>query len=186
MNKIQYRAINDLQVRSESEDKVIEGYFVVYNQPTELWPGYYEQIDKNAIIESLDGDIRALFDHDTSKVLGRTKSQTLTLKNTDEGLYGIIKLNDRDTEAMNLYERVKRGDIDQCSFGFFIEDSKIDYREDGTIIETIKKLNIMEVSVVTFPAYEQTSVKARQKEFENTRAKQIELWKNKQKEKIKC
>lgn len=184
MKMKQYRAMSNLDVRSDTDEKVIEGYFVVYDTPTQLWSGYYEQIDRNAFNDCLDNDIRALFDHDSSKVLGRTKSKTLTIKSDEKGLYGAIKLNQNDTEAMNLYERVKRGDIDQCSFGFFIEDSDIETRNDGGYIETIKRANLLEVSVVTFPAYESTSVSARKQEFEEDKKRQLKAWKLRQKEKL--
>ena len=74
---------------------------------------------------------------------------------------GVNVLNENDVDAMNLYERVKRGDVTQCSFGFNILDEDVDYRADGTIKWTIKEIDLHEVSIVTFPAYEETEVTAR-------------------------
>lgn len=80
---------------------------------------------------------------------------------------GKIRINPKDSDAMNLYERVKRGDVDQCSFGFDILDQETEYREDGTVHWTIKSVKLYEVSVCTFPAYEDTSVSARKKDYED-------------------
>src|SRR5690606_33485190 len=100
----------------------IEGYWVVFNQETELWPGAFEEIAPTAFDGSLDRDVRALINHDSTLVLGRTKAGTLELRVDSHGLWGRVKINPKDTDAVNLYERVKRGDVDQCSFGFNILD----------------------------------------------------------------
>ena len=108
------------QTRSDESGPVIAGYFAVFNNPTELWPGCIEQIAPGAFASSLNGDVRALIDHDTRLVLGRTVAGTLTLREDGTGLYGEIKINEHDSDAMNLYARVQRGDVSQCSFGFDI------------------------------------------------------------------
>ena len=173
----------DMRVAQSDGKKVIEGYFIVFNSRTELWNGYFEEIRKESLEGQLDKDIRALFDHDSSKVLARAKNGTLKMEVDDIGLYGVIEINENDSEALNLYERVKRGDIDQCSFGFFIEDSEIQNLENGQVLEIITRMNLVEISVVTFPAYEATSVKARKKDFEEEqRQKEIEEQKQRQQE----
>lgn len=163
----QYRSLNiELNTRSDetSGEKKIAGYFVVFNSETELWPGAYEEISPEALT-NIPEDVRALFDHDTSKVLGRTKAGTLTLSIDEKGLYGEIIINENDSDAVNLYERVKRGDIDQCSFGFEILKEETEHRDDGSIKWIIKEIILYEVSVVTFPAYADTAVEARQQQF---------------------
>lgn len=70
---------------------------------------------------------------------------------------------------MNLYRRVQRGDVDQCSFGFYIEKEDREVLADGTVRYTILKVRLLEVSVVTFPAYEETSVSARTRQEETIR-----------------
>lgn len=147
----------------------IEGYFAVFNRQTELWPGAFEEIASEAFDRTLGNDIRALIDHETRLVLGRNKAGTLELKTDSHGLWGRIKVNPNDSDAMNLYERVKRGDVDQCSFGFNIVREETDWREDGTVKWTIREIDLHEVSVVTFPAYEDTGVAARQKQVEQHR-----------------
>lgn len=155
-----------LQTRQENDEMIIEGYFAVFNRETELWPGIYEEIAPTAFDNTLNNDIRALINHETRLVLGRTKAGTLELRVDNHGLFGRIKINPNDTDAVNLYERVRRGDVDQCSFGFNIIREEADFRDDGTVKYTIHEVDLHEVSVVTFPAYEQTGVIARQKQFE--------------------
>jgi HK97 family phage prohead protease len=178
----------DLKTRAEQNGEMyIEGYFAVYNQETELWPGAYEEIAPGAFDDTLSNDIRALVNHDPNYVLGRNKAGTLELKSDSRGLWGRIKINPNDTDAVNLYERVKRGDIDQCSFGFNILDEEIEWREDGTVKWRLKKIDLHEVSVVTFPAYEQTGVQARKAEVEQHRQRQLETRKIQLKERVrKC
>lgn len=170
----------------EAGELYISGYFSVFNSNYEMWKGASESIDPNAFNETLDRDIRCLINHDTTFVLGRTKSSTLNLRIDEKGLWGEVRINQKDQDAMNLYERVKRGDVDQCSFGFDILDEE--YSENpvtGEIHWTIKKVELYEVSVVTFPAYEDTSVEARKKEYEDIKQRKAEAWKIKMKKKLK-
>jgi HK97 family phage prohead protease len=176
----------DLKTRAEEDnEKYIEGYFAVFNRETELWPGAYEDIDSEAFDNTLGNDIRALINHDTGLVLGRNKANTLELKTDSHGLWGKIKINENDSDAVNLYERVKRGDVDQCSFGFNILNEEVDYRDDGSVKWTIKEIDLHEVSVVTFPAYEDTGVQAREKEVEQHKKRQLEVRKKELKERLK-
>lgn len=162
----------------ESGDLYISGYFSVFNSNYELWTGATESIANTAFDETLAGDIRCLIDHETRLVLGRTKSGTLTLKVDNRGLWGEVKINSKDQDAMNLYERVKRGDVDQCSFGFDILEEEFEDR--GTSVHwTIKKVELYEVSVVTFPAYTDTSVSARSKQFADIKKRSAENFKRK-------
>lgn len=179
----------ELKTRTEpdSQDMYIEGYFAVFGQETELWPGAYEEIAPGAFDETLGNDIRALINHDTTLVLGRNKAGTLELKTDSYGLWGRIKINPNDTDAVNLYERVKRGDVNQCSFGFNITSEETDWQDDGTVKWTITGIDLHEVSVCTFPAYEETGVQARKAEVEQHRQRLLEARKNQLKERIrKC
>ena len=185
--KKQVRSLGKLQTRDDSTDDEmkIAGYFVVFNTETEIWDGLFEEISNKAF-ENIDlSDIRALADHDTAKVLGRTKSKTLTLKVDEKGLFGEITINPDDTEAVNLYQRVKRGDIDQCSFGFSILNETMEQREDGTTKWTITEIELFEVSVVTFPAYSDTAVEARSNQIEQLQKRNLKTRKQQLKERIK-
>ncbi|WP_041638033.1 HK97 family phage prohead protease [Anoxybacillus flavithermus] len=177
---------NIAATRAEQDNEMyIEGYFAVFNRETELFRGAYEEIAPEAFNDTLSNDIRALINHDTSLVLGRNKAGTLELKVDSRGLWGRIKINPNDTDAVNLYERVKRGDVDQCSFGFNIIEEEVEFREDGTVKWTLKKVDLFEVSVVTFPAYEDTSVQARMKEYEQHKKRQLEQRKHELRERVK-
>lgn len=176
------------QFRAAETDgkKYIEGYFAVFGGSTyELWPGATESIDSKAFNGALDDDIRALINHETTLVLGRNKAGTLELKIDDKGLWGRIEINEKDQDAMNLYARVERGDVNQCSFGFDILEEDTKYNDDGSVHWTIKQVKLYEVSVVTFPAYEDTSVQARKKDFEQIKKRQIDKWKAERREKLK-
>ena len=118
-------------------------------------------------------------------VLGRTKAGTLELRTDSHGLWGKVTINENDTDAMNLYERVKRGDVDQCSFGFDIESEDTDYSDDGSVHWTIRKVRLYEVSVCTFPAYESTSVSARKRDYATIQARETQTWKEKQIRRLK-
>lgn len=167
---------SQFQVREAEGDLSIEGYFSVFNSIYELWPGATESIAPGAFSETLDNDIRALVNHNDTLVLGRNKAGTLELREDSHGLWGKIKVNPNDSDAMNLYERVKRGDVNQCSFGFMIEDEETEFREDGSIHWTIRKVKLFEVSVCTFPAYEATEVSARKADYEEIQKRKTEKW----------
>lgn len=167
---------SEFNTREAGGDLFIEGYFAVFNSIYELWPGAEETVAPGAFSDTLGEDVRALIDHETRLVLGRNKAGTLELKEDSHGLWGRIRINPNDTDAMNLYERVKRGDVDQCSFGFEIIEEDTEYRDDGSIRWTIRKIRLYEVSVCTFPAYEETSVSARKRDFEEVVRRENEKW----------
>jgi HK97 family phage prohead protease len=187
-NNRQTRSLQtELKTRAEpdSQDMFVEGYFAVFNRQTELWPGAFEEIAPGAFDSTLGNDIRALINHDTTLVLGRNKSGTLELKADSYGLWGRVEINPNDTDAVNVYERVKRGDVDQCSFGFNILKEETDWREDGSVKWTIQEVDLHEVSICTFPAYEETGVQARKAEVDQYRQRQLEQRKKNLKERVK-
>ena len=168
------------RTRDDGDDLVIEGYFAVFDSPYVLWDGATEIVKPGAFAGCLSGDIRALIDHDTRLVLGRTKAGTLTLREDARGLYGTIKINRDDADAMSLYARVQRGDVDQCSFGFDIEEETFVDLGGGQCRWEINKVNpLYEVSIVTYPAYEETAVKARHADLAEIQRRQAEAWKTK-------
>ena len=164
----------EFQTREAEDGLFIEGYFSVFNTDYEIWPGATESVAPGAFGSTLGKDIRALVDHETRLVLGRNKSGTLELREDSHGLWGRIKINPNDGDAMNLYERVKRGDVDQCSFGFQIIKEETEIRDDDSVHWTIQEVELFEVSVVTFPAYEETSVSARRHDYDGIRKRQDE------------
>lgn len=175
----------NFQTRAEDGNLYIEGYFAVFDSRYWLWEDGYETIERGAFEGQTTQDIRALVNHDSTLVLGRTTAGTLELREDERGLWGRLIVNQADQDAMNLYERVKRGDVNQCSFGFDILDQDVEYREDGPTVWHIRKVKLYEVSVVTFPAYEETSVEARKAELETERRKRRESWRAKMLAKLK-
>ena len=181
----QVRALQTgFEVREEAEQLHITGYFSVFGGTYEIGPGMTESVDRHAFDNTLGGDIRALTNHDTSMVLGRTKAHTLELRVDEHGLWGDITINPNDQDAMNLYERVKRGDVDQCSFGFNIVSEETEFRDDGSIHWTITEVELHEVSVCTFPAYEDTNVTAREAQRAELNGQRLEDWKTSARQRI--
>lgn len=164
--------------------KYIEGYFSTFGGLYELWPGATESIDPHAFDDALGDDIRALIDHETRLVLGRNKAGTLELRVDTHGLWGRIEINEADGDAMNLYARVQRGDVSQCSFGFDILSENIDFREDGSVHWTIEKVKLYEVSCVTFPAYEDTNIAARKDEYGQIQKRRVDAWRKTMKARV--
>lgn len=173
------------QTRASDNDLYIEGYFSVFNSEYPLWEGASEVIKPGAFDNSISGDVRALINHDTSLVLGRTKAGTLTLKQDARGLWGSVRINRDDVDAMNLYARVQRGDVDQCSFGFAIKRETFVDNGDGTYRWEIEEIDpLYEVSVCTFPAYTETSVSARKQDFADIQKRRAEAWREEMTKKL--
>lgn len=168
---------SEFKTREDGEEKRIEGYFAVFNSYYEIMPGMSESIAPGAFSDTLGGDIRALIDHETMYVLGRNKAGTLELREDSHGLWGSILLNPNDQDAMNLYARVQRGDVDQCSFGFdILEESEV--HENGNVHWTIEKVKLYEVSCCTFPAYAETSIQARKDDYKSIIERDRQMWRS--------
>lgn len=181
-DKRQLRTVTtQFETRDDGGGPHISGYFAVFNSNYEIAPDMSESIAPGAFSRALSGDIRALINHDTTLVLGRTKAGTLELREDARGLWGDVSINPNDVDAMNLYERVKRGDVDQCSFGFEIVSEETDFRPDGSVHWTITEVNLFEVSACTFPAYEATSISARTAQRDAIKARELDAWKERMK-----
>ncbi|WP_420914875.1 HK97 family phage prohead protease [Lactococcus garvieae] len=160
--------ITKFNTRSENEEQntSIEGYAAVFNSKTRIGDWFDEVIEPGAFSRSLseNGDIRALFNHDWNNVLGRTKSGTLTLKEDEKGLNFNVELPNTSV-ARDLSESMARGDINQCSFGFFVTGEEWDYSVEPAL-RTIKEVELYEISVVSIPAYDDTEASlVRDKDF---------------------
>lgn len=177
------KAIRDFRTKftitraeEDAAEKVIEGYFALYDQETELFQNSFEIISKGAFDKTINNDIRALWNHNTQYVLGRSKNGSLQLRADEKGLYATIKLPNTQY-AQDLYELVQRGDIDQASFGFNILDEDLEELSNGYRWR-IKNIDLHEISVVTFPQYENTSVQARSKQIEQLEERKLQEKKN--------
>lgn len=182
-----YFHIEDCKTRSAEDGNLfIEGYFSVFGSNYEVWDGVTESIAPGAFDDSIHDDVRALFNHNTDLILGRTTNGTLELRQDDHGLWGRIKVNPNDTDAVNAYERVARGDVTGCSFGFDIESETREVSDDGSVHYTINKVSpLYEVSPCVFPAYEATHIDARGKNEENIKKREREEWKVRMLSKLK-
>lgn len=171
-----YYKIHDLQTRDDSDEIYLEGMFVVYNDIYEVWDGATESVAPGAFRNSIHQDVRALYNHNDDIVLGRTSAGTLELEDRSNGLWGRIKINRSDTDAMNAYERIKRGDVTGCSFGFNIKTQETEYRDDGSVHWTITEVDpLYEISCTAFPAYQATHVEARSHDLENLKKRRLEM-----------
>ena len=186
MDKRQVRSRpTDFTTRDDDGKMSIEGYFAVFDSNYDIGPGMSESIASTAFDRTISGDIRALINHDSTLVLGRTKANTLQLRVDTHGLWGRIDINPNDGDAVNLYERVRRGDVDQCSFGFDLRSQDTEIREDGSVHWTITDLDLYEVSCCTFPAYDQTNISARTSERDDIMKRETEAWREKMKGALK-
>lgn len=194
MNKVKPPERDDRQLRSVStqfetreEDNGtmhISGYFAVFNSDYEIGPGMSESIAPGAFSKTLGGDIRALTNHDSTRVLGRNKAGTAEFREDSHGLWADILINPNDSDATNTWQRVHRRDVDQCSIGFNIISEETEFRDDGSVHWTIREVELFEVSVCTFPAYKETSIAAREAQRDQLTAERLEGWKEARKAKL--
>jgi uncharacterized protein len=166
MDKTELRELMENLELRESEDgtRTLSGYAVKWEKKSHVLGYYYkfrEQFQKGAFADSLNNDDqRFLWSHDTSKVLGRTKNNTLRLMEDGIGLRFEIDLPNTSL-GNDTYESIKRGDVDGVSFGFRAEDDDLVEPDDDIPIRTVKKAKLLEVSAVAFPAYPDSEVSAR-------------------------
>ena len=172
MNGLEQRSYN-FEIRAErNEDEVgvITGRPIVYNSRTDL--GYFDEIIESGALDGADlRDVRFLVNHDVSKIpLARSRNNnansTMQLMPDLEGMAIRVNLDvERNTEAMNLYSAIERGDITGVSFMFAIDGERWENLESEHPTRHIERIsNVVEVSAVTFPAYQDTSISVRNKE----------------------
>lgn len=170
-NQKEVRAfLSDLKIEkrdnSDEQSRTIAGYalkFDKWSEPIHSW--FKEKISRDALDGCDMDDVIMCFNHDSSKLLARTQSGTLELKADDVGLS--FKFEAPNTELGNeMIELVSRGDIRGCSFVFYIESDSWTYADDDNGLKlderTVEKISkIRDVSLVVFPAYEDTDVSIR-------------------------
>jgi HK97 family phage prohead protease len=149
-----------MEVREEGDKKYFIGTGILYNAIADL--GFFsEEVLPGAADDVLQDDVRGLLNHDSNLVLGRTASGTMSLEATGTGVNYRIAYNPEDPDHISAYQKVKRGDISQSSFAFSVKDDKWETRngKDHRIIVKIARL--YDMSIVTYPAYQNTTVAAR-------------------------
>ncbi len=147
------------ELRAAENGKTIKGYAAVFNDVADIGGSFREVIAPGAFKETIGGDIRALVDHDTGRVIGRSKSGTLRLSEDDHGLAVEIDLPDT-SDGRDLAHLLERGDISGMSFGFRVTHDEWDETKDIPT-RTIRAVELFEVSAVAFPAYEGTELALR-------------------------
>lgn len=139
----------------------IRGYGAVFNELSEDLGGFRERIDPGAFAKTLqEADVRSLWNHDANYVLGRNRSGTLTIREDDRGLYYDV-IPPETQWARDLMVSLERGDVDRSSFGFRTIRDTWTQDEQGSVVRTLKEVELFDLGPVTFPAYPQTSAEAR-------------------------
>ena len=186
MSNKEIRAMETIKA-VDDEKMIVEGYALRFNTLSNDLGGFVETISPEALKEADLSDVRCLIDHDSSKVLGRTTSETLELKVDDEGLYFRTQLPNT-TYAKDLYENIRLGNINQCSFGFILDEDgdEFEKREDGLFKRTLRKIkSLFDVSIVTYPAYNDTQVAPALRSIEQIKEQELADIKAKQQEEVR-
>lgn len=191
-NKFEQRSYN-FDIRSElNEDGVgiVTGRPIVYNSRTDL--GYFDEIIESGALDKADlRDVRFLVNHDTSRIpLARSRNNnansTMQMTVDNEGMAIRVNLDTKNnSEARNLYSAIDRGDITGMSFMFMVDEGGDSWEnlESDHPLRRIKRIsNVVEVSAVTFPAYEESSISVRNKEALENAKLALESAKRSQKE----
>jgi uncharacterized protein len=169
--------ITNLQTRDGTEQGpiIISGYAAVFNSKTSIGDFFEEVIAPGAFSRTIseNGDIRALFNHNWDHVLGRTRNGTLKVEEDTRGLKFEVELPNTSM-ARDLAESLRRGDINQCSFGFFATNDTWDYAVEPAV-RTLNEVELYEISVVSIPAYEDTEVALRSKEIDGQVEKRLKI-----------
>lgn len=153
----------DWELRETATGMTFEGYAAVFNSPSEPLSGspngrtFIEQIAPGAFLRSLKArnDIKLLWNHDTSDVLGSTRAGTLKLTEDSRGLKVMATLPNTSA-GRDAAELLRRGDVDAMSFGFTVPRNGDEWNSDGTE-RTLREVMLHEVSIVAFPAYSETA-----------------------------
>lgn len=168
--EIERRCIKGVEVRlEEAEGKPkITGYAAVFNTWADIGGWFRESIRPGAFAKTIrENDVRALMNHDANYVLGRNVAGTLRLREDAKGLYTEIDPVPT-TWANDLITSMKRGDVNQMSFGFQVNKEEANYDNDERVLVDV---TLFDVSVVTFPAYPTTTAQVRSA-FESKKIKE--------------
>lgn len=148
-----------VEVRAEGDKRTLVGYAAIWNSDTTIGDYFVERIAPGAFTKAIRGDILALVNHDSGRVVGRTKSGTLRLKEDERGLAVEIDIPDT-TDGNDLWKLVERGDISGMSFAF--RATKQEWDESGDVPHrTVIEAELYEVTATPIPAYPDTTLAMR-------------------------
>ena len=182
MKKELERRNYQFEVRAEERDdgiKVLSGRPIVYNSATDIGGWFEEEIARGALDETDLTDVRFLVNHNTDMIpLARSRrnngNSTMQMRVDQDGLFlEKVELDvENNADARALYSAISRGDVSGMSFMFSVEEEEWDYSNEDYPKRTITRIgSVVEVSAVTFPAYNSTYIDARSKEaLENAKA----------------
>lgn len=161
MNKEVRSMVENVEFRDKDNgDRFIEGYALKFNKSSQDLGGFKETITKEALDKTDLSDVRALFNHNADHVLARSSAGTLQLDVDDVGLKFRAKIPNT-TYGNDLSENLRNGNVNQCSFGFCLDENGDDFTYDdkeGIFKRTLRSIKeIVDVSVVTYPAYLDTN-----------------------------
>lgn len=187
--EIQFRALGEDEKPEELKDEmIVEGKAITYDDKTRLFSmdgdDYFEIIERGALKETDVSDVFLKYNHsDNFMVLARTRNKTLSIEDREDGVYIRATLANT-SEGKDLYELIKRGDIDKMSFAFTEKDGLFNEETKTWTVRNITKL--YDVAAVTVPAYENTNIYAvRMNELENRKSELENLIKRKKRLSIK-
>jgi HK97 family phage prohead protease len=151
-------------MEGEEPKEYIRGYFSVYNSDYPMWDGYVERIASGAFEGCDMSDVVCLFNHDDDQLLGRSTNGngTLNIGFDERGGYFEVEKNET-TASKDVYENIRLGNIQGCSFAFTIAEESIDRTEKETIVTITKVKRLYDVGPVVNPAYKETEVEAAQR-----------------------
>jgi HK97 family phage prohead protease len=164
MDNLERRAWAECRAEASDNGRRIRGYPIVFNSLSVDLGGFREIIAPEAVDRTISEglDVRALVDHDSSKVIGRTRAGTLRLRKDSRGLHMEVEPDEDISYARDIMRAVARGDVSGMSFGFRVDADEWNY--DGkTPVRTVTDMRVSEVSIVTFPAYQATDVQVAQR-----------------------
>lgn len=174
----------DLRSNQDTNKKNISGYINKFNTRSQ-YMGFFEEVAQGAFDKTLSDshNIYAMYNHDSSKILGSTRGENLKLYTDEIGLKFELDINENISYARDLYELVSNNDINGCSFGFRVNDDSWTRTEEGLDLRIIKEVELVEVTITPFPAYLDSEASCRS--YENYKGvKEEEVRKAKEQEEL--
>ncbi|MDZ5759348.1 HK97 family phage prohead protease [Carnobacterium maltaromaticum] len=157
----------------KTKTMTVEGYAIVFNVPSRNFGNYVEVIDPSALDDCDLSRLVFIVNHNTSVLLASTENDSLTFKVDEKGLYFNATITNT-TDGQNAYKLIKEGILNKMSYGFFEDESKEKVYKDekGVIVRRVMKIDeVYEISALAIPAYNQTELKAKERNMAKAKEK---------------